>query len=162
MLRSVGLLLLRLVVGGTMMSHGYPKLFGGPGKKPPEQAARVLGPNWAPFVENSGPENFAAGLERMGLPYPLAGAYASGIAEFCGGMALALGLKTRLAALLIIGNLSIAIWKVHWQKGFFGEGGYEFPMSLATSAATLGLTGPGAISVDGICSKLRRCGKKGD
>jgi putative oxidoreductase len=158
----MGLLLLRLGVGGTMMSHGYPKLFGGPGKKPPEQVAKVLGPNWAPFFENSGPEGFAAGLERMGIPYPLAGAYASGIAEFFGGMALVLGLKTRLAALMIIGNLSVAIWKAHWQRGFFGEGGFEFPMSLATGAATLGLTGPGAISVDGVCSKLCRRSHKSD
>ena len=162
MLRSLGLLLLRLVVGGTLMAHGYPKLFGGPGKKPPEKAVEALGPNWPPFFENSGPENFAAGLERMNLPYPLAGAYASGITECFGGLALILGFKTRLVALPIIFNLGMAIWKVHWKTGFFGQGGYELPLSLAASTATLGLAGPGAISVDGVCSKL--CGRceKGD
>jgi putative oxidoreductase len=162
MLRSLGLLLLRLVVGGTLMAHGYPKLFGGPGKKAPERAAKILGPNWQPFFENTSPQGFAAGLERMGVSYPVAGAYASGITELFGGLALVLGLKTRLAALMVAGNLSVAIWKVHWKTGFFGEGGFEFPLSLATGAATLGLTGPGAISVDGVCSKLcGRC-KKGD
>jgi putative oxidoreductase len=162
MLRSLGLLLLRLVVGGTLMAHGYPKLFGGPDKKAPERAAKILGPNWQPFFERSGPQQFAAALEKMEVPYPLAGAYASGIAELFGGAALVLGAKTRLAALLVIGNLSVAIWKAHWPRGFFGEGGFELPLSLASGAATLGLAGPGAISVDGICSKL--CGGcvKGD
>jgi len=62
----------------------------------------------------------------------------------------------------IMFNLGMAIWKVHWKTGYFGEGGFELPLSLATGAATLGLTGPGAISVDGVCSKL--CGhcKRGD
>jgi putative oxidoreductase len=162
MLRSLGLLLLRLVVGGTLMAHGYPKLFGGPGKKAPERAAKILGPNWQPFFERSGPQQFAAGLERMEVPYPLAGAYASGVTELFGGLAIALGLKTRLVAIPIMFNLGMAIWKVHWKTGYFGEGGFELPLSLATGAATLGLTGPGAISVDGVCSKLcRRC-KKSD
>ena len=162
MLRSLGLLLLRLVVGGTLMAHGYPKLFGGPGKKAPERAAKLLGSNWQPFFEKSGPQQFAAGLETMEVPYPLAGAYASGIAEFFGGLALVLGLKTRLAAMPIMFNLGMAIWKVHWRAGYFGEGGFELPLSLATGAATLGLTGPGAISVDGVCSKLCGYRKKGD
>jgi len=162
MLRSAGLLLLRLGVGGTMMTHGYPKLFGGPGKKPPERVAKLLGPNWAPAFERSGPEGFASGLQTLGIPYPLAGAYASGIAEFFGGAALIVGAKTRLAALMIIGNLSVAIWKVHWQKRFYGEGGFEFPLSLATGAAALELTGPGAFSIDGLCSKVCRRSKKGD
>jgi putative oxidoreductase len=159
MLRSLGLLLLRLIVGGTMMAHGYPKLFGGPDKKVPETPLKLLGPNWRTFTESAGPKQFAAGLDKMGVPYPVAAAYISGGAEFFGGMALLLGLKTRLAALLVIGNLSVAIWKVHWKNGFFGEGGFELPLSLATGAATLKLAGPGAISVDALASKAC-CGKK--
>lgn len=160
MLRSVGLLLLRLGVGGTLMSHGYPKLFGGPDKKGPEAVAKMLGPNWQPALERSGPKAFASGLDSMGVPYPLAGAYASGIAEFFGGMALILGAKTRLAAIPVLLNMGVAIWKVHWKNGFYGEGGFEFPLSLATGAATLELTGPGAFSVDGVISLLRRRARK--
>jgi len=161
MLRSLGLLLFRISVGGTLMAHGYPKLFGGPDKKVPEKPLELLGPNWGPFTENSGPKNFADGLEKMGIPYPLAGAYASGITEFFGGLALVLGFKTRLVALPIIANMATAIWKVHWKNGFFGQGGFELPLSLATGAATLGLTGPGAISVDALTS-LCSCDKKDD
>ena len=159
-MRSIGLLLLRLVVGGTMMAHGYPKLFGGPEKRPPDQAVKLLGPNWPPFFESHGPKDFAAGLEQLGLPYPVAGAYVSGIAEFFGGLGLALGFKSRLSALAIIGNLSVAIWKVHWKNGYFGQGGFELPLTLSAGAAAIGLGGPGAISVDAICSKA--CGKKVD
>jgi len=161
-MRSLGLLLLRIVVGGTLMVHGWPKLFGGPDKKAPEPFDKVLGPNWQPFIERSGPEQFAAGLEKMNIPYPLAGAYASGIAETFGGLALILGFKTRLAAIPIIFNLGVAIWKVHWKKGYFGEGGFELPLSLAAGTASLGLGGPGVISVDYIFSKLCRRNKKSD
>ncbi|MGA2286240.1 MAG: DoxX family protein [Dehalococcoidia bacterium] len=159
MFRSLGLLLLRLNVGVTLMAHGYPKLFGGPDKKVPEKPLELLGPNWQTFTENGGPQAFAAGLEKMDIPYPIAGAYASGITEFFGGLALVLGFKTRLVALPIIANMATAIWKVHWKNGFFGQGGFEFPLSLATGAATLGLTGPGAISVDALTS-LCCCEKK--
>ena len=159
MFRSLGLLLLRINVGGILMAHGYPKLFGGPDTKVPETPLKLLGPNWRTFTENSGPRQFAAGLEKMGVPYPVAAAYVSGSAEFFGGMALLLGLKTRLAAMLVIGNLAVAIWKVHWKNGFFGEGGFELPLSLATGAATLKLTGPGAISVDALAS-MACCRKK--
>ncbi len=159
MLRSIGLLLLRLSVGGTLMAHGYPKLFGGPGKEVPERALKVLGPNWKSFTENSGPQAFAAGLEKMGVPYPLAGAYLSGGTELFGGLALVLGFKTRLVALPIIANMATAIWKVHWKNGFFGQGGFELPGSLAAGAATLALTGPGAISIDALTS-LCHCDEK--
>ncbi len=162
MLRSIGLLLLRVNLGGTLMAHGYPKLFGGAGKLPPERLAKALGPNWAPFFESTGPHGFAAGLERMGVPYPFAGAYASGIAELCGGAAIVLGFKTRLAALAVMGNMAVAIWKAHWPKGFFGQGGYEFPMALAAEAATLEMAGPGALSVDAICSAICKNAKNGE
>jgi putative oxidoreductase len=159
-MRSLGLLLLRLSVGGTLMAHGYPKLFGGPEKKPPEQLVKALGENWRAFNERAGPKNFAAGLESMGVPYPTLGAYASGITELFGGAALILGFKTRLAALAIIFNLGVAIWKAHWKTGFFGEGGFELPASLAAGAATLTLTGPGALSIDGACSHMCGCCSK--
>lgn len=152
MFRSLGLLLLRLNVGVTLMAHGYPKLFGGPDKKVPETPLKLLGPNWRTSTENGGPQALAGGLEKMGVPYPLVGAYLSGITEFFGGMALVLGFKTRLVALPIIANMSLAIWKAHWKNGFFGEGGFEFPLSLAAGAATLKATGPGALSVDQLAS----------
>ena len=81
-------------------------------------------------------------------------AYSSGIAEFCGGLALVLGFRTRLAAVLVMANLAVAIRKVHWQNGFYGSGGAEFPAALWSSALALLLTGPGAFSVDGLGSAV--------
>ncbi|MGD0764923.1 MAG: DoxX family protein [Dehalococcoidia bacterium] len=161
MLRDAGLLLLRLGVGGTMMAHGYPKLLGGPDKPPPERLTKALGPNFAQAVERGGPRNFAEGLDKMGVPQPLVGAYLSGLAELGGGLALVLGLKTRLAALAVVFNLGVAIKTAHWKAGFYGQGGFEFPASLATGAAALFLTGPGAFSLDSLCSKCG-CGKCSD
>src|SRR5919201_2645421 len=148
-MRDLGLLLLRVVAGITLAAHGYPKLFGGPGKQPHPLLARTMGPNYPAAVERSGP-GFAAGLQRMGIPYPELAARASGWTEFFGGMALAAGFLTRPIALAAAFNMGVATRKAHWKSGFYGQGGFEFPLRLGTTAVTLALTGPGAISIDGL------------
>ena|SRR5919204_3389208 len=148
-MRDVGLLLLRVVAGITLAVHGYPKLFGGPGKQPHPILSKTMGPNYPAAVERSGP-GFVAGLQRMGIPYPEIAAKTSGLTEFAGGMALAAGLMTRPVALAAAFNMGVATWKAHWKAGFYGQGGFEFPLLLGTTALTLALTGPGAISVDGL------------
>src|SRR5215204_7734886 len=123
MKRDLGLLLLRLGAGVTLMAHGYPKLFGGP-------------------------ESFAQVLAQMGVPEPQVAAVLAGLAEFGGGLGLALGLGTRPAGLLAAANMAVAARKAHWPQGFYGQGGYEFPVLLGVVGAALTLTGPGAISID--------------
>src|SRR5437868_4030781 len=88
-MRDLGLLLLRIVAGMTLAAHGYPKLFGGPGKRPHPLLARPMGPNYPAAVERSGP-GFAAGLQRMGVPYPEQAATLSAVAGLGGGLALLL------------------------------------------------------------------------
>jgi putative oxidoreductase len=146
-MRDLGLLLLRIVAGFTLAAHGYPKLFGGPGKRPPELLARAMGPNYPAAVERSGP-GFAAALEKMGVPNPRAAATASGVTELAGGLALAAGFLTRPAAVAVAFNMAVATYKAHWKNGFYGQGGYEFSLLLGTVALGLGLTGPGRLSVD--------------
>ena len=146
---SVALLLLRLVAGGTLMAHGYPKLFGGPGRKPPEPMTKLMGSNYAAAVEKGGPKAFAQALQRMDVPQPELAAYVSGLAEFGGGLLLILGAFTRLASAAVVFNMAVAIRKAHWKVGFYGQGGFEFALLLGTAAATLGLAGPGALSVSG-------------
>ena len=86
---------------------------------------------------------------------PQLAAYAAGIAEFGGGLALALGFLTRLAAPAVLFNMLTAIRKVHWSNGFTGQGGFEMPSLFALIAATLALTGPGRYSLDALMRRAR-------
>ncbi len=148
MLINAALLLLRLGTGLGLMSHGYPKLFGGPGKEAPEVVVKAFGKNFPAAVERGGPANFSQGLQRMNIPAPQVSAYLSGLAEFAGGAAIALGLATRPATLAVMFNMGVAIRKAHWQTGFSGQGGYELAYMYSVSAATLFLAGPGVVSLD--------------
>jgi putative oxidoreductase len=150
-MRNLGLLLLRLTVGVILVAHGYPKLFGGPGKRPHPLLERTMGPNYPGAVERSGP-GFVKGLEKMGIPYPELAGTASGLAEFGGGLALAAGVLTRPVALATTFNMGVAVYKAHWKNGFYGQGGFEFPLLLGTTTLALGLIGPGAISLDALIS----------
>ena len=125
---SYGLLLLRVVVGGTMFSHGAQKLFG--------------------WFGGPGLRGTAGFFESLGWRLPLALAFLAGLAE-TSGVAFALGLLTPLAALGIAVVMLNAIFVVHWRNGFFnGNGGLEFPLTLATVAVAVAATGPGRFSVD--------------
>jgi putative oxidoreductase len=145
---DIGLLVLRLATGSIIASHGLPKLFGGPDRQPPESLSNILGPNYAPAWQKSGRAAFAQVLRNMGLPAPELAATASGIAEAGGGAALALGVATPMAAAVVAGNMAVAVRKAHWKAGFYGTGGYEFPLLLGVAAVAIGLAGPGKLSID--------------
>ena len=153
---DLGVLGLRLVVGATLAAHGYPKLFGGPDRTPPAWLTRLLGRNFPAAVEHGGPDAFAAALERLGVARPALAARAAGLAEFGGGLALAAGFLTPAAAAVAAANMAVAVRQAHWSSGFYGvrEGGYEFALLLGAGAAALGLTGPGALSVDALLGWL--------
>ena len=146
---SFGLFILRLVVGTIFAVHGYPKLFGGRGKPVHPTAQKVLGEGFVQSMEHGGPENFSKMLESMEVPSPRPVATFVGWVEFLGGILLALGLLTRLAAALLVGDMVVAIQKVHAQKGLVGQGGFEFALSMLAAALTLFVAGPGKISLDG-------------
>src|SRR5256714_12146666 len=104
---SYGLLLLRVVVGGTMFSHGAQKLFG--------------------WFGGHGLRGTAGFFESLGWRMPLAMAFLAGLAE-TSGVAFALGFLTPLAALGIAVVMLNAIFLVHLRNGFFNNnGGGEFP-----------------------------------
>jgi putative oxidoreductase len=125
---SYGLLLLRLVAGGTMFAHGSQKLFG-----------------WFGGGGVRGTGGFFGGI---GFRAPVLMALLAGLAEV-GGLALAAGFLTPLAAFGIAAVMVTAIGSVHWSKGFFNTaGGYEFNLLLLAVALAVSGTGPGRFSID--------------
>lgn len=122
-LQPLALLVLRLVLGAVMIAHGSRKVFGGL-------------------------HHHVQFVSSLGLPGWLA--YLSALAEFGGGILLVIGLCTRCAALAVLIDLVVAIWKVHWKNGFTATGGYEFPLALSAIAFALIFFSAGPISLDGI------------
>jgi len=78
---------------------------------------------------------------------PLAMAFLAGLAE-TSGLTFAVGLLTPLAAVGIAVVMLNAILVVHWNGFFNGNGGIEFPLTLATVAVAVAATGPGRFSID--------------
>lgn len=121
-LKSLALFLLRAALGVTFIYHGYPKL----------------------FVNAHGA---MTGFEHMGFPSYFA--VISGVLETFGGALLIVGLFTRIAALLLAGEMLIALWRVH---GMFTHPmavhNYELPMALSASAFAIACIGAGTISLD--------------
>jgi putative oxidoreductase len=73
----------------------------------------------------------------------------AGLAETGGGLLLALGLLTPLAAALTFSVMLVATLAVHIKKGFFAQnGGYEYSLVLGVAALSIAFTGPGSLSVD--------------
>ena len=121
--QPLALLVLRLVLGAIMIGHGYHKVFGGMDK-----VVHMV----------------------TGLGLPGWSAYLSAYTEFFGGILVIVGLFTRIVALAILIDMIVAISKVHLKKGLVGQGGYEFPLSLAAIAFALILFGAGPIALDAI------------
>jgi putative oxidoreductase len=128
---NLGLVVLRVGLGLTIAAHGSQKLFGWYG------GSRIAG--------------FSAHLDRMGLIPATFWAWIAALSEFVGGLLVALGLLSPLGCFAVMGALSMAIWLVHWPKGFVnGKGGIEFPLLIWVGALALSITGPGDISLDSL------------
>jgi putative oxidoreductase len=75
----------------------------------------------------------------------------AGVIEFGGGVAMALGLLTRLAALALFGDMVMAMITVTWATGINSSNappGYQLNLALAVLALGVALTGAGRISID--------------
>lgn len=122
---DIALTVLRVITGVIFMAHGGQKLF-------------VFG-----FA------GVSAAFGQMGLPMPaLFGPFITFL-EFFGGMALIVGLFTRLASLGLAFNMLGAILVVHLKNGFFLPTGAEFALALLGPSIALFFTGAGRWSLDG-------------
>jgi putative oxidoreductase len=97
--------------------------------------------------------------QQLGIPVPFA---FLGIAtQFFGGCLLIVGLAGRIAALAIIGNMVVAVAKVHWQYGLFmnwfgtqkGEG-FEYHLLAVTIGLLVVIRGSGALSLDRLLARI--------
>ncbi len=147
-MKSVGILILRLVIGGIFVAHGYPKLFGGQGEgeKVSETAKATLGEGFVEQVEQGGVSATANMMESLGLPNALAAGWALALVEFVGGIALIFGFKTRPMAAALAFSQAVAINKVHASEGLVG--GYEYNVALIGGTTALAIAGPGKIALD--------------
>ncbi len=124
---SLGLLLIRVVLGLTLAAHGYNKFFGG---------GRIPGT--------------ARWFDSMGMrPNGRVHALLAASSEMGGGLLFAAGLVTPLAAAAIVGLMVVAAWTVHRANGFFiVKNGWEYNLILATAAVAVAVIGPGRYSLD--------------
>jgi putative oxidoreductase len=120
-LRPLALLLLRCGLALVFIYHGYPKLFG----------------KTATFV---------TAFAGLGIPWYFV--YIVGVVETFGGLMLALGLGTRVAAPLLLIDMCAALWKYNFSEGIYAVREYELPLVLGLAALALATTGAGPLSVD--------------
>ncbi len=135
-MRTIGRLILRLVVGGFFIGHGTQKLFG--------------------WFGGQGLDATGQGFEHIGLRPGKAHAVAAGAAEAGGGALLALGAATPFASSVLTATMLTAINRVHFSKGpWVMNGGYEYNAVLIAAVLALAETGPGALSVDRLFGEER-------
>jgi len=122
---DIGLFLLRVVVGLTLLAHGAQKL--------------------------GALDQAAAGLESIGFVPGRRSAMLAGLAEAGSGVLLILGLATPIAAAVALGVMFVAGVSAHLKQGFFStQGGYEYTLVLGVAALSVAFTGPGRLSADAL------------
>jgi putative oxidoreductase len=127
---DLGLLILRLALGGTLGVHGVQKVFGLFG-----------GPGIAEFSRILGDQGYVNHTELL--------SWITGIAEIAGGVLLILGLFTPIAAGALLGITGYAVYLKYSDGYFLGTGeGYEYHVMLAAVALALLFTGPGRVALD--------------
>lgn len=101
--------------------HGYPKL----------------------FTQRT---QFFTIFPKLGFPWYFV--YLSGCLEIFGAALLAVGLFTRVVAMLLTGEMVIVLWKVKFAQGVMAVGNYQIELLLAVAAFTVLVIGSGPIAID--------------
>ena len=125
---SVGMLILRVVVGLLFVGHGTQKLFG--------------------WFGGGGLDGTSGFFGSLGYRSPRTMGVVGGLAETVGGLLVFLGLLTPLGSALIVGMMVSAILSVHIDKGLWNSnGGIELPLVMIASATAIAF-GPGRYAID--------------
>ncbi len=120
--------LVRVCAGLSLAAHGFPKLFGGTASN-------------------------AAFFEQAGFHPALFWTILTGLTEFGGGLCLALGFLTRLAAVPVLVFLLVAV-SFHAANGFYWNNlGFEYPLFWALVVLHIMMRGGGPWSIDRIIGR---------
>jgi putative oxidoreductase len=122
----------RLAVGIVFTAHGAQKLF----QKTPAALADSFG--------------------STGIPFPVLSAWIVIGVELLGGMAVIIGLGTRLVSALFAVIMVVAFAMVHAAHGFFLPNGYEYVFVLFFASLALVLKGAGAFALDNVIGERSR------
>ena len=126
---SIGLLLIRLVIGLSFMAHGTQKLFG--------------------WFGGHGLKGTGGWFESIGMKPGVRMALLAGLSEVVGGALFTAGFLTPFGALMIAGTMLMAIIKVHGPNGYWAtQNGYEYNLTLLVVAISIAITGPGYYAID--------------
>ncbi|HEY1627323.1 MAG TPA: DoxX family protein [Trebonia sp.] len=126
-------ILLRGVIGGTMIAHGL-------------RHAQTL-------------DGTAGWFGSIGFRQPRLQAQMSAAVEIGAGAGLAAGAATPLASSAVVGTLAVAYRSVHQPNGYFITAeGWEYVGFISAAAVALAALGPGPISIDHVLG-LDRIGK---
>ncbi len=126
---DIAYLIPRVIIGLLFLGHGLQKLTG--------------------WFGGGGISGTTAFFEKLGI-YP-SGPWAviAGLGELLGGLALALGLATPLAAAVLSAVMLTAIVFVHLPNGIWvARGGLEYPLVVIAVGAFFGLAGAGQYALD--------------
>ncbi len=122
----IGLLWLRVLTGLGIANHGFGKVFGG---------------NISQFAE---------GVAEMGFPFAIFFAWMAASTEFFGGLFIASGLGTRIAAGFLFINMGVAAFIRHAPDPF---GRKELALAYWAMAGAIILLGAGKWSLDYLIEK---------
>jgi len=125
---DLALLLIRLSLGAIFIAHGWAKV--------------------------SNIDGAIAMFASMGIGTMLT--YVAAYTELLGGIAILLGVATRLAGGLLSVVMVVAIALVHFKNGFdMANGGYEYQLLILVCAIAIAIVGPGKYSLhDKWCKKM--------
>ena len=133
---DLGLLIVRLALGGVMIAHGFQKFF------------------------LNGISGTQQGFAGMGAPAPEVTGVLVSLLELGGGLLVVLGLATRVVVALYAATMVGAALLVHLPNGFYAQnGGWELVGLLAALCVALFVSGAGRYSVDAAIVERRRASR---